>query len=61
MSCCAGLLLCIVLLFIREEAAKMWSKREAEWEKEAKARERLMNEVRTASEKIIISLSSVFR
>lgn len=29
----------------REEAARMWRKREAEWEREVKAREKLMAEV----------------
>ena len=29
----------------REEAQSVWEKREAEWEKERKARERLMREV----------------
>lgn len=29
----------------REEAARLWQKREAEWEKERLARERLMKEV----------------
>ena len=34
------------LLFnFREEAARMWEKREADWEKERRARERLMKEV----------------
>ena len=32
-------------LLYQEEAAKIWEKREAEWEKERKARERLMQEV----------------
>lgn len=31
---------------IREEAQRVWEKREAEWEKEKRARERLMREVR---------------
>lgn len=30
----------------RDEAARMWTKREAEWERERLARERLMAEVR---------------
>jgi len=30
----------------REEAQRVWEKREAEWEKERRARERLMREVR---------------
>ena len=32
-------------LLYQEEAAKIWEKREAEWEKERRARERLMQEV----------------
>ena len=32
-------------LLYQEEAAKIWEKREAEWDKERKARERLMQEV----------------
>ena len=31
----------------RDEAARIWEKREAEWARERKARERLMQEVRT--------------
>lgn len=30
---------------VREEAQRVWEKREAEWEKERRARERLMQEV----------------
>ena len=30
---------------IRQEAARIWAKRDAEWEKEKQARERLMKEV----------------
>ena len=30
----------------RDEAARMWQKRDAEWERERLARERLMTEVR---------------
>ena len=36
----------LLLLFTREEVARMWRKREAEWEREKQARERLMAEVR---------------
>lgn len=32
-------------LLYQEEAVKIWEKREAEWERERKARERLMQEV----------------
>ena len=32
-------------LLYQEEAAKIWEKREAEWEREHRARERLMQEV----------------
>ena len=32
-------------LLYQEEAAKIWEKREAEWDKERRARERLMQEV----------------
>ena len=35
----------LLLLFTREEVARMWRKREAEWEREKLARERLMAEV----------------
>ena len=35
----------MALCFSREEAARMWHKREQEWEKERAARERLMKEV----------------
>ena len=35
----------MALCFGREEAARMWHKREQEWEKERAARERLMKEV----------------
>ena len=34
-----------IYLFYRDEAARMWQKRETEWEKERRARERLMREV----------------
>ena len=33
----------------RDEAARMWTKREAEWERERLARERLMAEVKQTS------------
>lgn len=33
------------MTYFRDEAARMWQKREAEWEKERRARERLMKEV----------------
>ena len=33
------------LVIFRDEAARMWTKREAEWERERLARERLMAEV----------------
>jgi hypothetical protein len=33
------------LVDYREEAARMWEKRDAEWARESKARERLMSEV----------------
>ena len=33
------------LFFCRDEAARMWQKRDAEWEREKRARERLMKEV----------------
>lgn len=41
---------CVVAMAIvrREEAARMWQKRETEWEKERVAREKLMAEVRSA-------------
>ncbi len=35
-----------VCAMTREEAARMWRMREAEWESEAVARDRLMAEVR---------------
>ena len=34
-----------ISLIFRDEAARMWTKREAEWERERLARERLMAEV----------------
>lgn len=34
-----------LLVIFRDEAARMWTKREAEWERERLARERLMAEV----------------
>lgn len=34
----------------REEAARMWEKRDAEWARESKARERLMREVSRSTE-----------
>lgn len=37
------------LNYFREEAQRVWEKREAQWEKERKARERLMQEVKQAS------------
>ena len=36
------------LVICRDEEARMWTKREAEWERERLARERLMAEVRKA-------------
>ena len=36
------------LVICRDEAARMWTKREAEWERERLARERLMAEVMKA-------------
>ena len=39
---------CLEIMFplsFREEAKKLWEKREEEWEREKKARDRLMNEV----------------
>ena len=35
-----------IFVMCRDEAARMWTKREAEWERERLARERLMAEVR---------------
>lgn len=37
----------ILPLSFREEAKKMWEKREEEWEREKVARDRLMSEVMT--------------
>ena len=36
----------LALYYYREEVARMWHRREAEWERERLARERLMAEVR---------------
>lgn len=38
----------ILPLFCREEAKKIWEKREEEWEREKVARDRLMSEVMTS-------------
>lgn len=38
----------ILPLSFREEAKKMWEKREEEWEREKVARDRLMSEVMTS-------------
>ena len=45
-----GILCCMLQ---REEALRMWNKREAEWEKERQARERLMNDVLAERQKQI--------
>lgn len=52
--CRYGLLLLLrykpmYLNYFREEAQRVWEKREAQWEKERNARERLMQEVKQAS------------
>ena len=43
-------------LLYQEEAAKIWEKREAEWEKERRARERLMQEVNHTGKSCIFAL-----
>lgn len=46
-SCICTIMVCVcVCAMTREEAARMWRMREAEWESEAVARDRLMAEVR---------------
>lgn len=35
----------VLLIMYREEAARMWRMREAEWEREARARQKLMAQV----------------
>lgn len=43
----------------REEAQRVWEKREAEWEKERKARERLMHEVNWPQESRVLVLTKM--
>ena len=43
--CSDVLLWCLYVGVVREEAARMWRKREEEWESESAARDRLMAEV----------------
>ena len=47
-SCLEFLSVLFKLVICRDEAARMWTKREAEWERERLARERLMAEVMKA-------------
>ena len=50
----------LTFFYFREEAARMWEKREAEWEKERRARERLMKEVTRSALKAFKQWSSKF-
>lgn len=43
-----GVCVCVVGP-IREEAQRVWDQREAQWERERRARERLMDEVKCTS------------
>ena len=56
-SCLEFLSVLFKLVICRDEAARMWTKREAEWERERLARERLMAEVMKAFLHILSLLS----